>query len=125
MKKDTEAFCCTDWFQKVIRQIGLLSPDFADEGADCKGCHIRRYHGGAHGGAGQNGDDDPQESTADADHRGADCHREKGTEDSINVLKQAGFENIKKISYDNMRHEILNEADRELVYKDVVDFYKN
>ena len=50
---------------------------------------------------------------------------EKGTEDSINVLKQAGFENIKKISYDNMRHEILNEADRELVYKDVVDFYNN
>lgn len=49
----------------------------------------------------------------------------KGTESSINTLKNAGFKNIKKITYDHMRHEILNEVEHEKVYKDVVDFYNS
>ncbi len=48
---------------------------------------------------------------------------EKGTQDSYNRLKKAGFNNIKKIGYEKMRHEILNEINNEIVYKDVLDFF--
>ena len=40
----------------------------------------------------------------------------------INILKSAGFNNIKQIVYKDMRHEILNEAEKEKVYRDVVEF---
>jgi len=46
----------------------------------------------------------------------------KGSQASINTLQSAGFRNIKQIVYKNMRHEILNEAEKEKVYKDVVEF---
>jgi len=47
---------------------------------------------------------------------------QKGTQNSINTLKKAGFENIEKISYKNMRHEILNEKDNTIVFNDVLSF---
>ena len=46
----------------------------------------------------------------------------KGSHKSINILKSAGFNNIKQIVYKDMRHEILNEAEKEKVYRDVVEF---
>lgn len=46
----------------------------------------------------------------------------KGSQKSINILKSAGFNNIKQIVYKDMRHEILNEAEKEKVYRDVVEF---
>ena len=46
----------------------------------------------------------------------------KGTASSIATLQKAGFKNITRIDYENMRHEILNEDNKEQVYKDVVEF---
>ena len=37
-------------------------------------------------------------------------------------IDTAGFNNIKEVKYENMRHEILNEKDKEKVYSDVVNF---
>lgn len=47
---------------------------------------------------------------------------EKGSRESLAVLRQAGFTHIRAVSYQNMRHEILNEKDNEKVYTDIVDF---
>ena len=47
---------------------------------------------------------------------------EKGREASKQVLQKAGFENISVITYENMRHEILNETEKEKVYKDFLEF---
>ncbi|MDY2889664.1 MAG: alpha/beta hydrolase [Candidatus Caccosoma sp.] len=47
---------------------------------------------------------------------------DNGSKKSINVLKKAGFNNIKEIKYQNMRHEILNEANKNDVYNDVIKF---
>ena len=47
---------------------------------------------------------------------------DKGSQASIKILKSAGFRNIREIIYQNMRHEILNEAKKEKVYRDVVEF---
>lgn len=49
---------------------------------------------------------------------------DKGSKQSINVLYKAGFKNIKDISFDNMRHEILNEADNQKVYESIDVFLK-
>lgn len=48
---------------------------------------------------------------------------EKGEKESVEMLKKAGFVNIRTITYDNMRHEILNEREHEKVYADVIAFY--
>lgn len=48
---------------------------------------------------------------------------ETGTADSIEVLKRAGFNQIRRIDYPDMRHEILNEKDYQIVYNDVADFF--
>ena len=48
---------------------------------------------------------------------------DKGLEDSINTLKKAGYTNIDNIVYDHMRHEILNEEDRSVVYEDILEFF--
>ena len=50
---------------------------------------------------------------------------DKGDNASISILKSAGFENIKKIKYPDMRHEILNETGRENVYMDIINFINN
>ncbi len=47
---------------------------------------------------------------------------EKGKEKSKNILVKAGFSDIEVISYDNMRHEILNEKDYQNVIKDIITF---
>ena len=38
-------------------------------------------------------------------------------------LKEVGYKNIKSKLYTGKRHELLNEIDKEIVYKDVLDFY--
>ena len=48
---------------------------------------------------------------------------EKGRKASLDVLTKAGYEKIEVITLDHMRHEILNEVDKEKVYQDVLDFY--
>lgn len=47
---------------------------------------------------------------------------EKGSQASIKTLESAGFANITQIVYHNMRHEILNETDKEKVYNDIIRF---
>lgn len=37
-------------------------------------------------------------------------------------FKKVGYKNISKKLYDNMRHEILNEENNEVVYQDILDF---
>ena len=48
---------------------------------------------------------------------------EKGRKASLDVLNKAGYEKIEVITLDHMRHEILNETEKEKVYQDVLDFY--
>lgn len=47
---------------------------------------------------------------------------EKGLKHSANTLKKSGYKNVVSKRYPNMRHEILNEKNHELVYQDVLDF---
>ena len=47
----------------------------------------------------------------------------KGARDSYLTLANAGFTNISRINYKNMRHEILNEINNKKVYLDIVRFY--
>ena len=42
----------------------------------------------------------------------------KGVEDSISVLKKAGYQDITTCIYHNSRHEILNDNDANRVYED-------
>lgn len=48
----------------------------------------------------------------------------KGIQHSIMLLNKMGFVDISKISYPQMRHEILNENNKELVYNDILNFLK-
>ena len=48
---------------------------------------------------------------------------EKGRANSRTVLEKAGFRNVFAITYEHMRHEILNETDKEKVYRDLLDFF--
>ena len=47
---------------------------------------------------------------------------EKGRKASFDCLAQAGFTNIHVQTLDHMRHEILNETDRELAYRMILSF---
>ena len=47
---------------------------------------------------------------------------EKGRANSKKVLEKAGFADISVITYENMRHEILNETEKEKVFKDFLEF---
>lgn len=49
---------------------------------------------------------------------------DKGREDSKEVLTKAGFKDISVITYEDMRHEILNENEKEKVYEDILDFFE-
>lgn len=44
----------------------------------------------------------------------------KGVKRSLDLLKNIGYKNIANKGYDKMRHEILNETNREDVYKDIL-----
>ncbi len=48
---------------------------------------------------------------------------EKGAKDSRDTLLKSGFSKLSFIDYANMRHEILNEKDRQLVYDDTLKFF--
>ncbi len=48
-------------------------------------------------------------------------NKEKWIE-SQEFLKNLGYKNIQNKSYDGMKHEILNEKESNLVYKDILDF---
>ena len=48
---------------------------------------------------------------------------EKGRKASYDVLKKAGFENIEVITLEHMRHEILQENEKEKVYNDILNFF--
>ena len=47
---------------------------------------------------------------------------EKGRADSLDRLKRAGFRNIRVETLPGMRHEILNEKDRDSVYRKILSF---
>ena len=49
---------------------------------------------------------------------------DKGAKQSVATLRTAGFARIKTIEYDNMRHEILNEKEKQKVMDDVIAFYR-
>lgn len=49
---------------------------------------------------------------------------EKGINNSVNTLKEAGFNNISVSPFENMRHEIINEDAKEKVYEEVLKFYE-
>lgn len=48
----------------------------------------------------------------------------KGATDSQKTLRRAGFQHLTVIDYPAMRHEILNETDRQKVYDDILAFYQ-
>ena len=48
---------------------------------------------------------------------------EKGRDSSRSLLATAGFRNITVITYERMRHEILNEKDYQKVYSDIRSFF--
>ena len=47
---------------------------------------------------------------------------EKGREASKKTLEKAGFKNLTVITYEGMRHEILNENEKEKVMQDMLEF---
>lgn len=47
---------------------------------------------------------------------------DKGSFNSIKTLSKAGFRNITELKYENMRHEILNEKNKDNVIKDILEF---
>ena len=47
----------------------------------------------------------------------------KGPTKLFNLYKKYGLENVELKLYEHMRHEILNEPEHEIVYKDIVEFY--
>ena len=48
---------------------------------------------------------------------------EKGREDSVKRLKEAGFTEIRVETIDGMRHEILNETENRKVFRIILDFF--
>lgn len=47
---------------------------------------------------------------------------EKGFNESIEVLREAGYRNIGRRLYPHMRHETFNETDRETVWNDIAEY---
>jgi alpha-beta hydrolase superfamily lysophospholipase len=45
-----------------------------------------------------------------------------GVQQAVDQLKKAGVEKVDLILYENMRHEILNETNREQVYQDILNW---
>ena len=48
----------------------------------------------------------------------------KGLKKIMKFLNKAGYKNTKFIEYPNMKHEILGEKNHDIIFKDVLDFYK-
>ena len=49
----------------------------------------------------------------------------EGLKDSIDTLKQAGYRKISKKLYHHMRHEILQETDNEVVFREIRKWLKS
>ena len=49
---------------------------------------------------------------------------EKGREASKKLLEKAGYKDIEVITYDHMRHEILNETEKQKVYEDLLAYFE-
>ncbi len=49
----------------------------------------------------------------------------KGIANSLDLLKAIGYTNIDNKVYKNMKHEILNETAKDVVYKDILDILEN
>ena len=47
----------------------------------------------------------------------------KGVKDSLKHLNKEGFENTRFIEYPQMKHEILAEKNKEIVFKDIIAFF--
>ena len=45
---------------------------------------------------------------------------EKGVKKSLSLLRDLGYKNIASKTYDKMRHEILNETEKDIVYEDII-----
>ena len=48
---------------------------------------------------------------------------DKGIKSSLDFLKSLGYSNIQNKVYKNMKHEILNETDKKMVYGDILNFF--
>lgn len=48
-----------------------------------------------------------------------------GLNETINKLNKVGYSNIQNIVYPNMKHEVLNEYNKEKVFTDIIKFYLN
>lgn len=48
---------------------------------------------------------------------------DKGVQSSLNFLKNLGYKDIKSKTYKDMKHEILNETEKEKVYEDILRFF--
>ena len=49
---------------------------------------------------------------------------EKLQKQRIDFLKEIGYKNVSEKVYSGLRHEILNEVDNQIVYKDILDYIK-
>jgi alpha-beta hydrolase superfamily lysophospholipase len=50
---------------------------------------------------------------------------EKKLHDAAKLLAKLGYTNVTAAIFSDMRHEILNELDKELVWDDIINFIKN
>lgn len=48
-----------------------------------------------------------------------------GLHKSVRLLNKIGYSHVFTVTYPGMRHEVINETDRESVYKDILGFYNN
>lgn len=51
--------------------------------------------------------------------------RDNGVVKAVSYLNNNGYQNVKYQLYPELRHEILNEAERDIIIKDMIDFLKN
>lgn len=47
---------------------------------------------------------------------------EKGLDDSVGILKEAGYEFIERLVYASLRHELLNEKEKDKIIEDVISW---
>ena len=50
---------------------------------------------------------------------------EKAFYQAVDLLKNDGYQNINAMLFDNMRHEILNECEKQKVYDVIIDFLRS
>lgn len=50
---------------------------------------------------------------------------QKGLRKTVELLKKNGYRDIENIVYPNMKHEVLNENNKNLVYDKIIEFFEN